>query len=306
MSQPSGFTDNDVPNQTGKCFVVTGANTGLGFEISRVLAAHGARVLMACRDRAKADAAMARLKQQVPAANLTFLRYDQADLDSIRAAADQVAREPRVDVLINNAGVMNPPLTRTRQGFELQFGVNHLGCFAFTSLLLPKLAENAGARVVITSSLVHKTGKIDWSDLNADNGYERRPRYDQSKLANILFLFELDRRLRAVGSSITAVGCHPGFATTELGRHIRFIGVLKPLFGLIANTPAMGAWPALQAATGIVQAGGYYGPQGRGEIRGPSGEAARAPQAVDPDLARRLWDVSIAMTGVDPGLLPAS
>lgn len=302
----SGFTEADVPDQSGKCFVVTGANTGLGFETSRVLAARRARVIMACRDQTKADAAMAAIRKLDPGAALAFLPYDQGDLDSIRDAAKRASDEPRIDALINNAGVMNPPLMRTKQGFELQFGVNHLGCFAFTSLLLPKLAETAGARVVITSSLAHKAGKIDWDDLAAEKSYERRQRYDASKLANALFLFELDRALRAVGSPVTAVGCHPGFVTTDLGRHIFGISVLRPLFGPISNTPAMGAWPSLQAATGPVAPGGYYGPQGFREIRGPSGEATRAPRALDPELARRLWDVSVALTGIDPGLSPAS
>lgn len=299
-----GFTENDVPDQTGRCFVVTGANTGLGFEAARVLASRGARVVLACRDGAKADEAIARIRRITPQADLAFLPYDQGDLVSIRRAARQLEQEPRIDVLVNNAGIMNPPLSHTRQGFESQFGVNHLGSFAFTALLLPRLSQQPGSRVVITASLAHKAGRIDWDDLQAERGYHKRHRYDMSKLANALFLFELDRRLRAAGSSTLAVGCHPGFATTELGRHIPGIQILQPLFGLIANTPAMGAWPTLQAATGAVTPGGYYGPQGFKEIRGPSGEAFRAPQATAPMQAQRLWKVSTAMTGIDPGLPP--
>jgi NAD(P)-dependent dehydrogenase (short-subunit alcohol dehydrogenase family) len=145
-----GFTETDVPDQSGKCFVVTGANTGIGFEASRVLAARGARVILACRAKDKADEAVARIRQLTPGADLGFVPCDQADLDSVRAAATLLEREPRIDALINNAGVMTPPLTRTKQGFELQFGVNHLGSFALTSLLLPKLAETRGARVVVS------------------------------------------------------------------------------------------------------------------------------------------------------------
>src|SRR5262245_57967536 len=164
----SGFTEADVADQSGKCFIVTGANTGIGFEASRVLAARRARVLLACRDRTRAEAAMARIGRSTPGADLAFLPLDQSDLDSVRAAADAAAKEPRIDALINSAGVVRPPLTRTRQGFELQFGVNHLGCFALTALLLPELAKTAGARVVVTASLAHRRGRIAWDDLNAE------------------------------------------------------------------------------------------------------------------------------------------
>lgn len=301
MSNHSGFTEADVPDQPGKCFIVTGANTGIGFEAARVLAARGARVLLACRDGAKAEAAMARIRQASPKADLAFLPLDQADLASVRAAAEQAAREPRIDALVNNAGVMFPPLTRTKQGFELQLGVNHLGCFALTALLLPKLAETEG-RVVVTSSIAHRQAKLDWGDLNAEKGYDRYRRYAASKLANALFVFELDRRLRAAGSPVTAVGCHPGVASTDLGRHMGALRILLSLARPFLNTAAMGAWPTLLAATGGVTPGGYYGPTGFREFRGVSGEASRTAQAQDPGLARRLWDVSVAMTGIDSGL----
>ncbi len=304
-SRPSGFTAADVPDQSGKCFVVTGANTGLGFEASRVLAARGARIILACRDEAKANAAIGRIAAEAPGADLRHLLYDQGDIDSIRRAAAELVREPRIDALVNNAGVMVPPLMRTKQGFELQFGVNHLGAFVFTALLLPKLAQTPGARVVVTGSVAHTWGRIDWDDLNAHKGYRRWPRYSMSKLANLLFLFELDRRLRAAGSPVTAVGCHPGFAATDLGRHMPGIGLLWPIFSPFSNSAAMGAWPTLQAATGEIRAGAYYGPLGFREIRGRSGMARRAPQATDAASACRLWNASIAMTGIDPGLPPA-
>ena len=213
MSKPygRGFTEADVPDQSGKCFIVTGANSGIGFEVSRVLAAHGARVLLACRDKAKAEAAMARIGQLTPGADLVFLALDQADLASVRAATERAAEEPRIDVLVNNAGVSMTPLMRTKQGFELQFGVNHLGCFALTALLLPKLAETPDARVVVTSSPAHKSGKIDWDDLNAEKSYKRVQRYNDSKLANALFFFELDRRLRASGMPVTAQAVLSGY-----------------------------------------------------------------------------------------------
>lgn len=301
----SGFTDADVTDQSGKCFIVTGANTGLGFEAARVLAAKGARVLLACRSKDKAEAAMAQIGRETSDADLAFLPLDQADIASIRTAAEIADKEPRLDVLINNAGVMIPPLSRTAQGFELQFGVNHLGCFALTSLLLPKLAKTPGSRIVITASLAHNQGNLVWDDLNAEKSYNRTKRYSDSKLANLLFLLELDRRLRAAGSPVMALACHPGVAATELMRHTGPFSVVMPLVGLLLNTAAKGAWPALQAACAPdVQSGDYFGPQGLAELRGPSGKAQRSRMAKDPDLARRLWDVSVNLTGIDPGLPP--
>ena len=171
----SGFTEADVSDQSGKCFIVTGANTGVGFEAARVLAARGARVLLACRDKAKAEAAMARIGRSTRGADVAFLPLDQADLGSVRACGRAGRAGAALDALINNAGVMRPPLTRTKQGFELQFGVNHLGCFALTALLLPELAKTAGARVVVTASIAHRRGRIAWDDLNAEKSYDRSP-----------------------------------------------------------------------------------------------------------------------------------
>ncbi len=296
------FTAADVPDQSGKCFIVTGANTGIGFEAARVLAGKGARVLLGCRDAGKADEAIRR----IGGGDVAHLPLDLADLASVRRAAEIAAQEPRLDVLLNNAGVMFPPLTRTAQGFELQWGVNHLGPFALTALLLPKLAETAGSRVVVTSSLAHQRGNIQWDDLNAEQGYNRTARYSESKLANMLHFAELDRRLRGAGSPVTAIGCHPGVAATELMRHAGVFRIFTPLFGLFMNSAAMGAWPALQAACDpSARPGGYYGPQGMGEARGSSGEAKRTDAAQDPALARRLWDVSVEMSGIDPGLAAA-
>ncbi|MEK1896714.1 MAG: oxidoreductase [Rhizobium sp.] len=302
MSNRRGFTEANVPQQTGKSFIVTGANTGVGFEIARVLAERGARVLLGCREQIRALDAIARLKRITPNADLVWLPLDLGDLDSVRTAAEIAAKEPRIDALINNAAIMNPPLTRTKQGFESQFGVNHLGVFALTSLLLPKLAETPESRVVVTSSIAHLKAKIDWDDLNADKSYIKNDRYGGSKLANALFFFELDRRLRAAKSPVTAIGVHPGIASTSLGRHMGIVQVVGPIVGLLLNSADKGAWPALLAATGKVKPGGYYGPTGFGGIRGVAGEAKRAPHAEDPALAKRLWDVSIAMTGIDPSL----
>lgn len=300
----AGFTAKDVPGQTGKCVVVTGANTGIGFAAAQVLAARGARVLLACRDKDRATEAIARIRTQTPGADLAFVSLDQADLGSVREAAEIVSREPRLDVLLNNAGVMVPPLQRTAQGHELQFGVNHLGTFAFTGLLLGKLAHTPGARVVVTSSIAHKRGKIDWDDIDAHRSYARGQRYGDSKLMNLLFAIELDRRLRATGSPVSAIACHPGVASTDLARHLPAIARLAwPVMTLVLNSAAQGAWPALQAATDPnALAGGYYGPQGLGEAAGKSGPARASAQARDPELGRRLWEVSVEMSGVDPGV----
>lgn len=299
-----GFTAASLGGQAGKCFLVTGANTGIGYEATRVLAARGARVLMACRGEEKARLAMEHIRMDVPGANLAFVPLDQADLFSVRECAERVVRdEPRLDVLINNAGVMVPPLERTVQGHELQFGVNHLAPFALTGLLLSKLSETRGARVVITASLAHVRGRIDWDDLDARRSYRARQRYADSKLANLLHLLELDRRLRAAGSPVRAMGCHPGIAATELGRNSLCFRLLFPVAGLVLNGAEQGAWPTLQAAADPAAGpGAYYGPQRFLGLSGPSALAKRKATARDPQAARRLWEVSVQMTGIDCGL----
>jgi NAD(P)-dependent dehydrogenase (short-subunit alcohol dehydrogenase family) len=296
----SGFTADDVGAQTGRRFLVTGANAGIGFETAKVLAARGAHVVLACRDEARADAAMTAIRTDVPNAELSFQRLDLADLDQVRDAAAAVLAGPRIDVLINNAGVMIPARTLTTQGFELQFGVNHLGTFAFTGLVHPHVDD----RIVITASLAHKSGAMDYSDLDASRSYHRWPRYQMSKLANLLTMFELDRRLSAAGRATQAIGCHPGVALTELTRHLPMpLRYMTPLATPFFNSAAQGAWPTLQAATGAkVQGGDYLGPQGLGEVTGRSGAARATRIARDPKLARELWERSIDLTGVDPGI----
>lgn len=300
----SGFTREDVPDQGGRCFIVTGANTGVGWEIALVLAAKGARVLLGCRDAAKADAAMARIDTQVPGADLAHLPLDLSDLASVQAAAEKVAAEARVDVLINNAGVMSKSFARTAQGFESHFGVNYLGVFALTSLLLPKLAETPGARVVNTCSLSYRFAVIDWPTINSAENFSQMKRYAASKLAIMGYTVELNRRLQASASPVTAYACHPGFAATDiLGGNGRMAELFRPLSRHFINSVAMAAWPALQAGTDPVAVpGGYYGPGQRGGIRGPSVQRQIASRALDREFARRLWDESVVMTGVDPGL----
>ena len=298
----NGFTAADVPDQTGRTFLVTGANTGLGFETATVLAERGARVLLGCRSDEKAQRAIAEIQAAVPDADLEFVPLDQADLASVRAAAEQVQDEDRLDVLVNNAGIMMPPKEMTADGFESQFGVNHLGTFAITSLLLPKLAEHDGSRVVVTSSIAHRGAKIYFDDINAEQSYRAQDRYGQSKLANLLFMFELDRRLSAADSSTIAVGCHPGIADTDLARHLP--GVVRfavPLFRPFFNSAAAGAWPTLMAATDpAVEGGAYLGPTKRNETAGRAGVARATTDARDDARAVRLWELSIEMTGIDP------
>lgn len=305
--QGMSFTAANVPDLRGRTMLVTGANTGIGFEAAKTLAAKHARVLLGCRDRGKAQAAMDRIRSAMPDADLAFVPLDQADLASIREAAQQVSAEPRLDVLLNNAGVMMPPLSRTAEGAESQFGVNHLGSFALTGLLLPKLAQTPGARVVVTASIAHRQGRMMWDDLHAERGYNSQSFYGQSKLANLLFVLELDRRLRAAGLPVRAIGCHPGVSLTELMRHLPgwtqpLLPIVRPLF----NPVPAAAWPALQAATDPKAEGGdYYGPQGLWEMRGKSGKAKIAAHGLSLEDARRLWDISVTMTGVDPVLQPA-
>lgn len=295
-----GFSADEVSAQTGRSFLVTGANAGIGFESAKVLAARGAHVILACRDAGKAEAAMKRIRADVPEAELSFQPLDLADLDQVGDAAKAVLAGPRIDVLVNNAGVMIPPRTLTKQGYELQFGVNHLGTFAFTGLVHPHVND----RIVITGSIAHRNGAMDYSDLSAARSYHNWARYQMSKLANLLHMFELDRRLSAAGRTTQAIGCHPGVATTELTRHLPMpLRYLSPLAGPFFNSAAQGAWPTLQAATGArVQGGDYLGPQGLGEISGRSGPARATRTARDPKLARELWQRSIDLTGVDPGL----
>ncbi len=300
----NGFTHDDLSDQTGRVFLVTGANTGLGFETTKALASRGARVLMGCRSSNRASEAIDQIRTQVPSADLEFIQLDQADLSSVRAAAEQVGEEPHLDVLINNAGIMIPPLGHTADGFESQFGVNHLGTYALTALLLDKLAQREHSRVVLTSSLAHKGAEMYFDDIDARNGYDARARYGQSKLSNLLFMYELDRRLRVANSPTIAVGCHPGIAETELFRTMpSWMKLVVPLVRPIFNSAAAGSWPTLLAATGPgVQGGDYYGPSKRGETAGPATQVTSTSTARSPELAQQLWDLSIAMTGINPGI----
>ena len=225
----------------------------------------------------------------------------------MRAAADRVRGEPRLDLLINNAGIMGVPLTRTADGFEAQLGVNYLAPFALTGLLLDKLEETRGARVVTTASIAHRRGRIDFDDLNADDHYDPWKRYAQSKLADLMFAYELDRRLAAAGRRTISVAAHPGMADTELMRNMpAMMQKASPVVTTLFNSAEQGAWPTLLAATGRQVTGGdYFGPNRLFETRGKAVKVGSTKASRDNEAARRLWAVSVAMTGVDPGLAAA-
>ncbi|HEY1996669.1 oxidoreductase [Paraburkholderia sp.] len=308
---------DDIAAQTGKRILITGANSGIGYHAARVLASKGAQVVLACRDALRGEAALARLKADVPEARAELALFDLASLASVRwFAQSELARQRPLHMLINNAGVMAPPKRlETADGFEQQFGVNLLGHFALTGLLMPALeraADAAGStgdrpRVVTIASIAHKTGQLDFADLQSAKSYSPMRAYRQSKLADLMFAFELDRRLRAADSRVMSVAAHPGVAHTNLfvaGEHpaieVAFRNLASRLIGVMLNSAYAGALPTLYAATSAgVRDGGYYGPQGFLEARGYTvGDAKVAPQARDPRAAQRLWQVCEELTAI--------
>ncbi len=284
------WTTADITDLTGRIYVVTGANSGLGEWTTRALAEHGATVIMACRNIGKAERVAAAVGGRTEVRPL-----DLSDLDSVRAFADGVER---ADVLVNNAGVMALPQARTKDGFEMQFGTNHLGHFALTGLLLPKLGE----RVVTVSSGAHRLGRINLSDLNWERRrYQRWLAYGQSKLANLMFAYELQRRLEAAGSSVLSLAAHPGYAATDLQSHTQSVQDHVMAFGnrFFAQSAEMGALPTLYAATaGDVAGGAFYGPDGFGEQRGFPHSVGSSRASRDEVVARALWQRSEELTGL--------
>ena len=292
------WTSDDVPGQHGRLAVVTGANTGLGFETARVLAARGASVVLAVRDTDKGKAAAARIAGTAPGATVTVQPLDLACLESIRAAAGELrARHPAIDLLVNNAGVMFPPRQTTPDGFELQLGTNHLGHFALTGLLLEQMLPVPGSRVVTVSSQAHRIrARINFGDLQAERSYRRVAAYSQSKLANLMFTYELARRLSATNTTIT-IAAHPNLAGTELTRHTPPITAF--FYARVSQNAAMGALPTLRAATDPAVLGGqYYGPGRLFGTRGHPKLAHSSGQSHDTAIQRRLWTVSEELTGV--------
>ncbi|MBU3865705.1 SDR family oxidoreductase [Streptomyces sp. 4503] len=301
-----GWTASDIPDQTGRTAVVTGANSGLGFITARELARRGAQVVLACRDEARGAEAAQRIRAQAPGAYVRVAPLDLADLKSVRTFAAEYQGD-RLDLLINNAGVMALPRRRTADGFEMQFGVNHLGHFALTGLLLPKLLEaGPGARVVSVSSFMHMLGTVDPRDLNMERGYRRWTAYARSKSANLLFIHELSRRLRATNAHLVAAAAHPGYASTNLqtaapkleGRRAteRFMEIGNRYF---AQSPDQGALPTLYAATAPdVRQNDFFGPPLQGLWHGSPVRSTRAKWTRSDPAGRGLWAVSERLTGV--------
>jgi NAD(P)-dependent dehydrogenase (short-subunit alcohol dehydrogenase family) len=298
MRAMANWTADQIPDQSGRMAIVTGANSGLGLVTARELARAGATVILAARD-GKAKGAMGTIAGAVPGAELEPRDLDLADLDSVASFAGAVgADHPKVDLLINNAGVMMPPRSTTAQGYELQFGTNHLGHFALTGRLLDRI----DGRVVTVSSLEHRPGRLDFDDLQSENSYSPRGAYQQSKFANAVFGLELDRRLRAAGLPVISVLAHPGYSATNLqltGPTGLMKAVLRVGNQLIAQSAEQGALPQLYAATAEgVEGGSFIGPDGFREARGHPTVVQPVGRARDEEAGRRLWEVSEELTGV--------
>ena len=295
------WTTADIPDQTGRVVVITGANTGLGYETALALAEHGAHVVLAVRNLDKGKDAAARITAASSRGDVALQELDLTSLESVRAAAQQLRSDyDHIDLLINNAGVMYPPKENTKDGFELQFGTNHLGHFAFTGLLLDKLLPVAGSRVVTVSSIGHRIrADIHFDDLQWEHSYNRVSAYGQAKLANLLFTYELQRRLAPHGTTI-AVAAHPGGSNTELMRHLPgWAAAVYPAMAPLFQDAAMGALPSLRAASDQAVLGGqYYGPGGFAQTRGYPKVVGSSRKSHDVDRQRRLWAVSEELTGV--------
>jgi NAD(P)-dependent dehydrogenase (short-subunit alcohol dehydrogenase family) len=300
------WTSDDIPSQVGKTALVTGANSGIGYQAAVELARHGAHVLLGCRNAAKGQAALERLLAEAPGASAEVAPLDMASLASIRAfAAAFAARGVALDLLINNAGVMALPTRElTEDGFERQFGTNHLGHFALTGLLLPQLLASAAPRVVTVASLAHRNGKIAFDNLQSERSYKPWGAYGASKLANILFAKELDRRARAAGSRLLSLAVHPGVSVTNIiqnGPGVRGLRglVMKVLTPVLMQPDAAGALPTLYAATSPQAAGGQYiGPDGFMEFKGSPVAVQPRANGLDTATGEKLWTVSQELTGV--------
>jgi NAD(P)-dependent dehydrogenase (short-subunit alcohol dehydrogenase family) len=298
-----GWTAERIPDQGGRTAVVTGANSGLGLVTARELARAGAHVVLACRNLGKGEAARREIEAAAPGAPVELEELDLSSLDSVRAFAGHFrGGHDGLDLLINNAGVMATPRGQTADGFELQFGTNHLGHFALTGLLIGSMEGREDARVVTLSSTAHRTGRIAFDNLGGERRYFRWRAYGQSKLANLLFALELERRLRSAGSTVKSLAAHPGYAATNLqsaGPPLVDRLFMRVSNRVIAQSDDMGALPTLYAATEPGLAGGtYVGPDGFAEQRGHPKPVVPNKAARDEQVARRLWEVSEEMTGV--------
>jgi NAD(P)-dependent dehydrogenase (short-subunit alcohol dehydrogenase family) len=294
-----------MPDLTGKVIIVTGANSGIGYEAAKEFVRKGAQTILACRSTAKAETAFNQIQAEITDAPVEFMQLDLASLASVRRFADEfTAKYDRLDVLVNNAGIMMNPYSRTEDGFESQFGTNHLGHFALTGLLIDLLLKTSGSRVVNVSSGGHRFGSMDFENLmyEGGNGYSPARAYGRSKLANLLFTYELQRRYEAIGADAIALAAHPGGSQTDLGRHLENTWYLKPirlLEPVIAQSAAMGALPTIRAATDPDVTGGqYYGPGGFMQQRGYPVIVTSNDASHDEQIAARLWGVSEELTGM--------
>ncbi len=299
----SNWTAADIPDQSGRTAVVTGANSGLGLETARELARHGAAVVLACRDTVKGERALADIQSSAPAAELELAALDLGSLDAVKGFAERLSkRATGIDLLVNNAGVMASPRRLTSDGFELHIGTNLLGHYALTGRLIGLMEGRRDARVVTLSSSAHKFGRINFDDLQSERRYNRWIAYGQSKLADLMFALELDRRLRAAGSSVESLAAHPGYAATNLQSAAapaidRWGMALTNV--LVAQSAELGALPSLYAATEPGLPGGtYVGPSGIGEFRGHPRVVSPSRSARDPEAAARLWRAAEELTGV--------
>ncbi len=299
------WTPATMPDQDGRVVVITGSSSGIGAEAADVLAGRGAQVVLAVRSQSRGDAVAARIRARHAQARVTVSLLDTADLASVREFARRTADTvPQVDVLLNNAGLgLQRARAVTADGFERQFGTNHLGHFALTGLLMPVLLKAAAPRVVAISSIAHRRGRIDFDDLQGERRYDGSKAYSQSKLANLMFAFELDRRARAAGWHLLSVAAHPGVATTgfvaAIGLPRVAVAVINAGIGVFGQDAARGALPGLYAATmPDVKGGQYWGPDGFREIKGDPALAVLSPQALDQAAWQRLWTVSEQLTGV--------
>jgi NAD(P)-dependent dehydrogenase (short-subunit alcohol dehydrogenase family) len=291
------WTPAQIPDQTGRVVIVTGANSGIGFHTARHLAEKGAEVILACRNMDKAEAALARIREGCAAANVRASELDLSELASVENFAERtLSEQTRLDLLINNAGIMIPPYGQTSAGHELQFATNHLGHFALTGRLLERLDSTEASKVVTVSSIAHRRGRIRFEDMQFERRYSPWGAYGQSKLANLLFTYELDRKLKAAGSKTSAVAAHPGYASTGITQSSSWMDYFTPWTGQSAD---LGSWPTLRAATdATAESGSYWGPRWLFQIWGAPKRVGSNRASRDKAVAARLWSVSEELSGV--------
>ncbi len=298
------WTTDDIPDLSGKITIITGANSGIGLEAARELARKGAHIIMACRDIEKAETAKNEIANTIPDTTLEIIRLDLADLKSVHRFADEFkAKYQKLDILINNAGIMMAPYGKTKDGFEQQFGINHLGHFALSGLLIDLILKTPHSRIINVSSNAHRLGEIDFENLmyEGGKGYSPTRAYARSKLANLLFTYELERRFENTASQTIAAGAHPGYTHTHLTRYLEkkwYFRLFSPLGNFIAQSAEMGALPILRAAADAGVIGGqYYGPDGFLEQRGYPVVVKSSKASYSDATAQRLWKVSEQITG---------